>query len=208
MAKAKGGMDTSEILRYAAIGAAVWFGYRWAVSMGYIDDVIGIAGDVVPQLPAGNGQEPANAQPAPSTGGSTPGQNTQPGGSGGAGGDVKQQVWEAAKGEAESSGGLLHFWQWNYYLPGHLAKVDPFSVPASQWPSGEKPVDAAQVQATPLTLDQWWAMVKGPMGLGQVGQLTPDGQNVNHWGQQASLWYGGEDTGSDGGAGDMGVGRF
>jgi hypothetical protein len=151
------------------------------------------------QLPAGT--QTQDTQPAQNTGGSsagnTPGSNTAPGGSGGAGGDVKQQVWEAAKNEANQSGGLLHFWQWNYHLPGNLAKVDPFTVPANLWPAGVKPTDAAQVQATPLTLDQWWSMVKGPMGL---GNYEPGG--INHWSQQASQWYGGDDD--SGGA----LGRF
>ena len=185
-----GGVDTTQIMKYAAIGAAIWFGYRWAVSMGYIQDYIGIAGDVVPvpALPPGQ-QQQLDIQPSPNTGGSsagnTPGSNTAPGGSGGAGGDVKGQVWESAKHEANQSGGLLHFWQWNFYSPGNLAKVDPFSVPASLWPGGNKPTDAAQVQATPLTIDQWWAMVKGPMGLGHYEQ-----GGINHWSQQSSQWYG------------------
>jgi hypothetical protein len=219
MAKSSGlgGMDTGEILRYAAIGAAIWFAYRWAVSMGYIEDYIGIAGDVVPvpQVPAsaqGGGtpattpQPSTQTQPAQNTGGSsagnTPGSNTAPGGTGGSGGDVKAQVWEAAKNEANNSGGLLHFWQWNYYLPANLPKVDPFAVPASMWPGGTKPTDAAQVQATPLTVDQWWAMVSGPMGLSGY-----EAAHVNHWSQQASLWYGGDDEGNAA-ASDMGVGRF
>lgn len=207
------GMDTNDIIRYAVIAAGAYFGYRWAVSQGMIGDVLGIAGDVAPYpgtaLPPGQqapGQFPGQQlddqpqQPSDTSGGGTPGDNTAPGGTGGAVGDVKAQVWEAAKSEANQSGGMLHFWQWNYYLPADLPKVDPFQIPASQWPNGEKPLDAAQVQATPLTIDQWWAMVKGPMGLG--GLYRPGG--VNHWSQPSSIYYGDSGYGHGPGGGNYG----
>lgn len=173
------------MLYWAAIGGAIWFAYRWAVGSGMIPDYIGIAGDVVPPV------QPQYVPPDQQVGagasndtGQGAGSNVPAGGTGGAGGNVKDQVWNAAKSEANANGGKLNFWQWNYYLPNNLPAVDPFAVPPSQWPGGNKPADAVGIQSTPLTIDQWWGMVKGPMGLGG-GMGT-----VNHWGQQSSLWPG------------------
>jgi hypothetical protein len=194
MAKTSGMGDMGGVVKYAAIGAAIYFGYRWAVGEGMIPDYVGLASDVAPisnggQVPITNttGQTPGQQNDA----GQQVGSNTVGGGQSG-GGNVKDQVWQAAKGEATANGGELHFWQWNFYLPANLPAVDPFAVPESLWQAtklGRKPLGVDDVQNTPLTIDQWWAMVKGPMGLGRVNGNGMAG--VNWWGQQASLYEGG-----------------
>lgn len=183
--------DMGGVIKYAAIGVAIYFGYRWAVGEGMIPDYVGLASDVVPM--------PQPQVPITNTTGQTPGQQNDAGqqvggnvvqGGQSAGGNVKDQVWQAAKGEATANGGKLHFWQWNFYLPANLPAVDPFTVPDSLWLAtslGHKPLGVDDVQGTPLTIDQWWAMVKGPMGLGRINGMA----GVNWWGQQASLYEGG-----------------
>lgn len=127
---------------------------------------------------AGNG---ANSGTASAPGGS------RTGASAGQATTVKDQIWNKAKSEAQANGSRLNFWQWNYYLPTNFTKPDPFAMGDAAWagtPLGRSPINEAEVIGTPLTLDQYYAIVKGPLGLsGGIG-------SVNHWGMQASAWSG------------------
>lgn len=199
-------MKTQDIVKYALMAAAAYLAYRWLVSQGMIPDLLGIAGGAQGQLPAGgngagnsagNGQAQqqqtgGNGQQPQQTGGqsssSGAGSNTTDGGNYGSG-SLKEQVWEAAKNEATPNAGLLHFWQWNYYLPGGVAKPNPYDM---DWSAigMEVPGSDDAMKATPLTIDQWWTLVQPVLSPGVSGIQTGMGR-VNHWQQQSSRWYGG-----------------
>lgn len=145
-------------------------------------------------LPAGSGSGYGTGSGGTGNGasngaGSSGNGSGQSAGSAGQSTTAKDQLWNAAKSEAASNGNRLNFWQFNYHLPSNLAKPDPFALGDAAWagtPLGRQPVTPAEVINTPLTLDQYWSMVAGPLGLSGMRGMG----SVNHWGAQASVWSG------------------
>jgi len=101
---------------------------------------------------------------------------------------LKDQLWEAAKGQIVPNQGRAHFWAWNYYLPDTLPRLDPFTMDPDAWsgtPLGRVPQNEQEVQNTLLTLDQYWAMVSPQFAAAGLSGLQG---GVNHWGMQSSVW--------------------
>ena len=101
---------------------------------------------------------------------------------------LKDQLWEAAKGQIVPNQGRAHFWAWNYYLPDTLPRLDPFTMDPAAWsgtPLGRVPQNEQEVQNTLLTLDQYWAMVSPQFAAAGLSGLQG---GVNHWGMQSSVW--------------------
>ena len=200
-------MKTQDIIMYAVLAAAAYIAYRWLVQQGMIPDLLGIGGGT--QVPGGSGQQQipsGTGQQQQQQGGGGGGQQQQQGGGSGSGGNgqssssgagsnttgggtasgsIKEQVDLASRNEAIPNAGLLHFWKWNYYLPSGIAKPSPFDLDWSVL-GQQTPANAAAVESTPLTLDQWWSLVQPQVSPGVAGL-----GRVNHWGQQPSQWHGG-----------------
>jgi hypothetical protein len=212
-------MKTNDIIKYVLMAAAAWFLYRWLEDNGYLGGAAAIpgGGGSQQQLPPQNTQQPGQTQPPqnqqqqpPSNQG--PGSNVPPGGGGVSSGSLKDQLWNAAKNEANPNAGLLHFWQWNHYLPSNVARPDPFAMTGwAQTPLGRQPVSIEDVETTPLSIDQYWALVQPILAPGMSGVARPGQSNlsgVNHWNQQSSQWAGGPGNSGGGMSGFRGRSGF
>lgn len=200
-------MKSKDLIKYVAAAIAAFFGYRWAVENGYIADSLGLLGGqtvagLLPQAQPQAQLQPPQAQPqppvgapkpppqpngatAPSNGGTSsgPGANVPPGGTGGNGGDIGESVATAVRAARAAMGGgatlAMNFWNWNFYLPANVAKLDPFAIPDATWQSATgvpKPATTEAMQALKMTSEQWYHLSKGAWGLGAI----------NHWGQRTS----------------------
>lgn len=149
----------------------------------------GGGGQQTPQPPPTGGGNGAGATNGGGGGGNTSGgagSNVPPGGSGG-GGDLNESVANAVRAARAAMGKgadlQMNYWNWNFYLPANVAKLDPFAIPSAAWKSAtgaDKPQTVAQMQGMMLTSEQWYHLSKGMWGLGGMGA-------INHWGQRASI---------------------
>jgi hypothetical protein len=198
-------METEKLVKIAVISVGGYLVYRYVVQAGMIPDFLGIAGGS-PALGSGSGagagsgaaqgagqgtgagagagaqqgqQQAGNGQQQ----GSGAGSGSSAGNGNGSGPGTQQSVRDQVLTAAGT--GAKHFWRWNFYHPNKSA-IDPFQLPESAWANttlGRKPANVDEVEATPLTFEQYWSLVTSG---GFAGLVPASGTNV--WDAQPLKW--------------------